>query len=215
MFHSVVVHIENEEPVQVEERFVNPELVPAYGEQDFSAWKTFYDLTQSTPVTELEHLVSALAAEAAVARHLRVAVGEPCLLLQRRTWSGAAVATVSHLTSVGTRYTLGSRYRPGTGPVQAICAPRKGEPLGGGDLSAPEPHAGSVPVIRQEAHALGLEGVPDHSQDGIRDGLRALVLGALDHRDRDSGGSGEGHHRPAEHRPCPSDLSGRETARRH
>lgn len=120
VFHSVVVHHENDEPVQVEERFINPELVPAYGEQDFSTGTTFDYLMQTTPITELEHLVSAVAADAAVAGYLRVAVGAPCLLLQRRTWSGAAVATVSHLTSVGTRYTLGSRYRPGSAPVRAV-----------------------------------------------------------------------------------------------
>ena len=112
VFHSVVVHLENETPVQVEERFVNPELVPSYAEQDFSTKTTFDYLMQSTPVTELEHLISAVAADADVAEHLQVAPGEPCLLLQRRTWSGAAVATVSHLTYIGSRYALGSRYSP-------------------------------------------------------------------------------------------------------
>ncbi len=112
VFHSVVVHFENDLPVQVEERFVNPDVVPSYGAQDFSTGTTFDYLMQTTPVTELEHLISAVAAEADVAEHLRVAPGEPCLLLQRRTWSGAAVATVSNLTYVGSRYALGSRYSP-------------------------------------------------------------------------------------------------------
>lgn len=112
VFHSIVVHFENDVPVQVEERFVNPELVPSYDEQDFSTKTTFDYLMQSTPVTELEHLISAVAADADVAEHLQVSPGEPCLLLQRRTWSGAAVATVSHITYVGSRYALGGRYSP-------------------------------------------------------------------------------------------------------
>jgi len=112
VFHSVVVHFEDDAPVQVEERFVNPELVPSYDQQDFSIKTTFDYLMQSTPVTELEHLISAVAADADVAEHLQVSPGEPCLLMQRRTWSGAAVATVSHLTYVGSRYVLGSRYSP-------------------------------------------------------------------------------------------------------
>ncbi len=112
VFHSIVVHFENDMPVQVEERFVNPDLVPSYDEQDFSTKTTFDYLMQNTPVTELEHLISAIAADADVAEHLQLAPGEPCLLLQRRTWSGAAVATVSHLTYVGSRYVLGGRYSP-------------------------------------------------------------------------------------------------------
>jgi GntR family histidine utilization transcriptional repressor len=112
VFHSVVVHFENEDPVQHEERFVNPDLVPAYDKQDYSKKTTFDYLMQSTPVTELEHLISAIPADANLAGHLKVAIGEPCLLLQRRTWSGTAVATVSRLVYVGSRYSLGTRYNP-------------------------------------------------------------------------------------------------------
>ncbi len=110
VFHSVIVHLENEIPVQLEERFVNPELVPGYDEQDFSHKTTFDYLMRVTPVTELEHLISAVAADEDASRLLRIPIGGPCLLLHRRTWSGATVATVNNLTYVGNRYSLGSRY---------------------------------------------------------------------------------------------------------
>jgi len=36
LFHSVVVHFENELPIQVEDRYVNPDLAPDYMQLDFT-----------------------------------------------------------------------------------------------------------------------------------------------------------------------------------
>lgn len=110
--HSVVVHYENEVPVQLEERFVNTELAPDYEKQDFAMITTYDYLQRSTPLTEVEHVISAVTADRETARLLALDAGEPCLLLHRRTWSDAVVATVNKLTYAGSRYSLGSRYSP-------------------------------------------------------------------------------------------------------
>ncbi|WP_307236395.1 histidine utilization repressor [Pararhizobium capsulatum] len=110
--HSIVVHFDNGIPVQVEERFVNSELVPDYERQDFVAMTTYDYLQRSTPMTEVEHVISAIGADAETARMLKLEEGAPCLLLHRRTWSGPNVATVNRLTYAGDRYSLGSRYAP-------------------------------------------------------------------------------------------------------
>jgi len=110
--HSIVVHFDNGIPVQVEERFVNSELVPDYGQQDFAVMTTYDYLQRSTPMTEVEHVISAIGADAETARLLNLEEGAPCLLLHRRTWSGTTVATVNRLTYAGHRYSLGSRYMP-------------------------------------------------------------------------------------------------------
>ncbi|MDK1389564.1 HTH-type transcriptional repressor YvoA [Ensifer psoraleae] len=112
--HSMVVHFEDNVPVQLEERFVNTELVPDYEKQDFTRITTYDYLQQSTPLTEVEHVIAAVAADEDTARLLMIRPGEPCLLLHRRTWSGSTVATVNRLTYNGSRYTLGSRYSPGS-----------------------------------------------------------------------------------------------------
>lgn len=112
VFHSLLVHFENEVPVQLEERFVNPGLVPGYLDQNFEATTTYDYLQQSTPMTEVEHIISAIHADEETARHLAIETGEACLLLHRRTWSGAKVATVNRIIYVGSRYSLGSRYTP-------------------------------------------------------------------------------------------------------
>lgn len=110
--HSVVVHHENGLPVQLEERYVNPGLVPGYLDQDFAAISTFDYLQGATPLTEVEHLISAGPAGEARAALLGIDPSESCLVLDRKTWTGAVVATVNTFTYVGSRYALGSRYRP-------------------------------------------------------------------------------------------------------
>jgi GntR family histidine utilization transcriptional repressor len=73
---------------------------------------TTYDyLQRATPLTEVEHVISAVPADDFAARHLDLRTGDPCLLLYRRTWSGSVVATVNRLVYAGS-YPLGSRYAP-------------------------------------------------------------------------------------------------------
>lgn len=112
VYHSLVRHFEDDTAVQIEERFVNPELVPGYLEQDFATLSTYEYLIEATPVTEVEHIITAIGADADSAGLLGLAEGSPCLLLHRRTWSGGKVATVNRLTYAGGRYSLGSRYVP-------------------------------------------------------------------------------------------------------
>lgn len=112
--HSVVIHFENDLPVQLEERYVNPSLVSGYVEQDFTTAATYDYLQNATPLTEVEHLISSLPASEAHARLLQIRVGDSCLVLHRKTWTGPIVATVNTLTYVGSRYSLGSRYLHGS-----------------------------------------------------------------------------------------------------
>ena len=110
--HSIVLHFENNVPVQIEERYVNATLVPAYDQQDFTRMTTFDYLQAQMPLSEVEHVISAIPADPEMAQHLNLHLGEPCLLLHRRTWSGQAVATVNNFIYAGRRYSLGSRYHP-------------------------------------------------------------------------------------------------------
>lgn len=110
--HSIVLHFENDTPVQIEERFVNAALVPDYPRQDFTRMTTFDYLQAATPLTEVEHVISAIPADTEMAHHLQLHAGEPCLSLYRRTWSGSAIATVNTFVYAGRRYSLGSRYNP-------------------------------------------------------------------------------------------------------
>lgn len=108
--HSLVVHYENDVPVQLEERYVNTALVSDYLAQDFTSIATYEYLQRCTPMTEVEHLISALPATAEHARLLHMRADDSCLILYRKTWTGATIATVNTFTHVGSRYSLGSRY---------------------------------------------------------------------------------------------------------
>ena len=108
--HSMILHLENDVPVQLEERFVNSDLVPDYAQQDFTGMTTYDYLQSCMPMTEVEHVISAIPAGIETAELLQLKEGEPCLMLHRRTWSGTTVATVNTLIYAGSRYSLGSRY---------------------------------------------------------------------------------------------------------
>lgn len=113
IFHSLIVHLEDEMPIQIEERFVNPVFAPAYLDQDFAALSTTRYLQSVAAATEIEHVVFALNPDAETRGLLDIGPDEACLRLARRTWVSAVPATHSLFTYPGSRYSLGSRYKVG------------------------------------------------------------------------------------------------------
>ncbi len=111
LHHIVIVHEENGVPVQLEDRYVNPVLVPDFLDRDFSATTPTAVLLAATPVDELEHTVEATLPSPEQQRLLGIDALEPCLALHRRSWSKGRVATVVTLTYPASRYALYSRHR--------------------------------------------------------------------------------------------------------
>jgi GntR family histidine utilization transcriptional repressor len=110
LLHSLIVHAEQSVPVQLEARYVSPRFAPDYLAQDFSAQTTNRYLQSIAPPHELEHVVQAVLPDADEREWLQIAAGEPCLLVERRTWTRDGPATRSRLLHPGTRYHLASRY---------------------------------------------------------------------------------------------------------
>jgi GntR family histidine utilization transcriptional repressor len=126
VFHSAIVHEENGDPVQFEERWINPAVAPGYLDQDFTKRTPHRFLMMSAPLTEVEHVLHAIRPDRRVQDYLGIDADEPCLLLARRTWSGATTATRSLFIYPGERYSLGGRYqvmgeaeRPVLGSIQS------------------------------------------------------------------------------------------------
>jgi GntR family transcriptional regulator, histidine utilization repressor len=111
VFHSLILHYENDDPVQVEERWINAAVFPKYGMTDFTRITPYKYLTRSVPVSEIEHVLHAILPDKAVQSMLKVSAHEPCLLLMRRTWTKGKLATSSRFVFPGARYSLGSRYK--------------------------------------------------------------------------------------------------------
>ncbi len=102
--HSRLLHFENDEPVQLEERWVNAALVPDYLAQDFSLVTPNEYLVRVAPLQRVEYRIEARLTDATTRAHLRMTSAEPALLLHRRTWSRGTVATVANLWHPGMRY---------------------------------------------------------------------------------------------------------------
>ncbi|MBN8952946.1 MULTISPECIES: histidine utilization repressor [unclassified Rhizobium] len=111
VMHTLIVHLEDGEPIQVEERYVNPAVAPDYLSNDFNATTPNEYLTRVAPITEFEHFVEAIKADAVTRKLLDVSSDQPCLRVFRRTWSGELVCTCALLTYPGNKYRLeaGSR----------------------------------------------------------------------------------------------------------
>ena len=107
VYRSVIVHHENELPLQVEERFVNPKLAFDYVSQDFSQITPHEYLTQVAPLTEARHTVEAIMPSQEVCQWLNLYNEEPCLQIIRRTWCNAGIVSFSRLISPGSKYRLG------------------------------------------------------------------------------------------------------------
>jgi GntR family histidine utilization transcriptional repressor len=114
LFHSLLLHLEDGIPLQIEERYVTPAFAPRYLDQDFTRVTPSHYLRSIAPATEVEHTVNAVLPDARSARLLGVGPGEPCLRLARQTWVGRQPATRGTFTYPGARYSLGSRYPLGT-----------------------------------------------------------------------------------------------------
>ncbi|MGI2022549.1 histidine utilization repressor [Shewanella glacialipiscicola] len=106
-FHSILVHCEQGLPLQVEERYVNPVLVPDYLLQDFSLQTPHEYLSQVAPLTEAHHTIEAVIANSELQQRLAIPATEPCLQILRRTWSRQGVVSFARLVHPGSRFKLG------------------------------------------------------------------------------------------------------------
>lgn len=107
-FHSIIVHSEDELPIQIEDRFVNSAIAPDYLGQDFGATTPNAYLSAVAPIVRAEQQIEAVTASPFECRLLAIARTEPCLLVRRRTWSQAGVVSSVRLLYPGSRYRLES-----------------------------------------------------------------------------------------------------------
>lgn len=107
VYRSVLVHNENEKPLQVEERFVNPELAKDYLQQDFTMLTPHEYLSNVAPLTQARHTVEAIMPNNEMCQWLNLYNEEPCLQVIRRTWSSKGIVSFARLVSPGSKYRLG------------------------------------------------------------------------------------------------------------
>ena len=106
LFHSLILHLESDRPIQLEDRYVCPTLAPNYLAQDFTTITPNVYLVAVAPLHTAEHVVRAVMPTAKTREYLRMDAGEPCLVIRRRTWSGGRPVSLAELSHPGSAYEL-------------------------------------------------------------------------------------------------------------
>ncbi|HEX7720054.1 MAG TPA: histidine utilization repressor [Woeseiaceae bacterium] len=112
VFHLRVVHHENDQPIQLEERYVAAAFAPELLQQDFSRITPSAYLSSISPLQEADQVVRAALPDATVRKNLQMRVREPCLLVLRRTWAHGRPASFARLYHPGDRFELTGHYIP-------------------------------------------------------------------------------------------------------
>ena len=106
-----MVHFENGVPIQFEDRYVNPQAAPGYLQVDFTQESPTLHLLRNAPLTEASYTIEATLPTAKEAKALGIATSEPCLVMMRRTVSGAKVASIARQLYPGTRYSFSGQFQ--------------------------------------------------------------------------------------------------------
>lgn len=104
-----ILHFENAVPILLEKRYINPQLVPDFFDQDFNQITPSGFLLKHYVLKEMEHTIEAIGASQFIAENLKLFVGDPCLCIVRRTWSDKGLISVAEFIASGSRYKLHSR----------------------------------------------------------------------------------------------------------
>lgn len=110
VFHSRILHKEDGTPIQIEDRFVNAKEAPGYLDQDFTLVTPHAYLLRETEVTFVDNTIRAIRPDEESRIALQIDPGQPCLLLDRRTWRGDVPVTRSRFLYPGDRYRLRSSH---------------------------------------------------------------------------------------------------------
>ncbi|NVJ99238.1 MAG: histidine utilization repressor [Alphaproteobacteria bacterium] len=117
VFYLSIVHKGDGAPIELEARWVNPDVAPELLAQDFTAQTPTDYLLAVAPLLRAEHVVRAVAPTKKEQRLLEIEAGVPCLEISRRTWTGERVASFARLLYPGDRYELTARFSPVGAPA--------------------------------------------------------------------------------------------------
>jgi GntR family histidine utilization transcriptional repressor len=106
------LHLSDNRPFQLEERLVNVEAAPKITCQPLESVSPGQWLLAHVPWTEARHSITARAADEIVASHLGLAVGDACLVVERRTWNDNMLVTFGRFWHPGDEHSLEGSFKP-------------------------------------------------------------------------------------------------------
>ena len=106
-------HSADEVPFAIEDRLIDLDAVPEAAAADFAVEPPGSWLLHHVPWTEAEHAISAIVADDQAATALDIAIGAPCLVIDRHTWRSARTITSVRLLYPGESHKLVARFKGG------------------------------------------------------------------------------------------------------
>jgi GntR family histidine utilization transcriptional repressor len=108
-------HFAGERPFAHEQRLINLAAVTEAADEEFLDSAPGPWLIGRVPWSAAEHRIRAVAADKHIAAALDIAVGAPCLVVERRTWSAEHSVTHVRFTYAAESHTLVARFTPSQG----------------------------------------------------------------------------------------------------
>ena len=112
VFHTLIVHSEEGEALQCEDRYVNPACAPDYLSVDFTQTTPTHYLFEVTALWRAQYSIEAALPTRQEAALLGLAAHDPCLVVVRRTFTRDAAITIARLVQPGARYVLHGEFAP-------------------------------------------------------------------------------------------------------
>jgi GntR family histidine utilization transcriptional repressor len=106
-------HSADDVPFAIEDRLIDLDAVPEAAIADFATEPPGSWLLHHVPWTEAEHAISAIVADDQAAAALDIAIGAPCLVVERHTWRSARTLTAVRLVYPGESHKLIARFKGG------------------------------------------------------------------------------------------------------
>ncbi|MDI7860619.1 histidine utilization repressor [Rhizobiaceae bacterium n13] len=105
-------HFAGNRPFCLEDRMINLAAVPDASGEAFDTVAPGHWLLEQVPWSAAENRIRAIAANVATAKLLDIKAGDPCLVIERRTWSGDSHITHVLLTYPGDYHELVAQFTP-------------------------------------------------------------------------------------------------------
>jgi GntR family transcriptional regulator, histidine utilization repressor len=112
VFHTQIVHFENNIALQCEDRYVNPACAPDYLSIDFSKVTPTHYLLEVAPLWEAVFSIEAGLATDEEAQLLGLKRAALCLIVNRRTSNRGVTITTARLTHPADRYQIEGAFKP-------------------------------------------------------------------------------------------------------
>lgn len=106
LYRSLLVHYEDQVPIQLEDRIVDAQRFPDYQEQDWSILTPNQFLMERAPLPTGSYNIQVKLPTAEIAEALDISLMQPCLVMNRTTYSRHTFASAATFWYPGNRYQL-------------------------------------------------------------------------------------------------------------